>query len=282
MAPKAARVPASRPCALAIGGLDPGGGAGLAADLRAFAAAGAFGCAAAALVTVQSTAGLRSVKALDARTLIAQAEEVLRHQRVRAIKVGALGSVENVRAVARVVGRLARPREVAVIVDTPVRPTRGSRGRPRLTAGDAVRALKSDLLPHATLVTVNVAEAEILLGEAVRTVGEAHDAARALADASGGTCAVLVKGGHLEGPSAIDVLAMGREVVELRARRLGIGPVHGTGCTFASLIAGRLAVRSGGLGGAEIVAAVRWAKRVHHAALRRAVRVGSGMRVLVF
>jgi hydroxymethylpyrimidine kinase/phosphomethylpyrimidine kinase len=282
MASKAARAPASKPCALAIGGLDPGGGAGLAADLRAFAAAGAFGCAAVALVTVQSTAGLRSVKALDPRALIAQAEEVLRHQRVRAIKVGALGSAENVRAVARILARLPRPREVAVVVDTPVRPTRGSKGRPRLTAGDAVRALKSDLLPRATLVTVNVAEAEMLLGEAVRTVGEAHDAARALVDASGGTCAVLVKGGHLEGPSAIDVLAMDREVVELRARRLATGAVHGTGCTFASLIAGRLAVRTGGLGSDEIVAAVRWAKRVHHAALARAVRVGSGMRVLVF
>ena len=93
------------PCALAIGGLDPGGGAGLAADLRAFAAAGAFGCAVAAVLTVQSTAGLRAVMPLPAQDVTAQAVEVLRHQRVRAVKVGALGTAANVRAVARLLER---------------------------------------------------------------------------------------------------------------------------------------------------------------------------------
>src|SRR6516164_1719581 len=93
------------PCALAVGGLDPGGGAGIVADLRAFAAAGAFGCAAVAVVTVQSTAGLRRVRAIDAGELEEQAGEVLRHQRVRAVKVGALGTAANVRAVVRVLAR---------------------------------------------------------------------------------------------------------------------------------------------------------------------------------
>src|SRR5579862_4082402 len=82
----------TKPCALAIGGLDPGGGAGIAADLRAFDAAGAFGCAVASIVTVQSTAGLRSVHPVQARLVTAQAREVLLHQDVRAAKVGALGS----------------------------------------------------------------------------------------------------------------------------------------------------------------------------------------------
>src|SRR5581483_7931960 len=108
-----------------------------------------------------------------------------------------------------------------------------------------------------------------------------HDAARELARR--GARAVLVKGGHLAGPSAIDVLAVGGEVVELRARRLPALDVHGTGCTFASLVAGRLAVREGdGVDAAVLVGAVRWAKRVHHAALGRAARVGDGMRVLTF
>jgi hydroxymethylpyrimidine kinase/phosphomethylpyrimidine kinase len=263
------------PCALAIGGLDPGGGAGLAADLRAFAAAGAFGCAAAAVLTVQSTAGLRSARAVPAREVTAQAAEVLRHQRVRAVKVGALGSVENVRAVARL---LARHPDVPFVVDTPMRATRG---RARLVAASALDAYRGELLPRATLVTVNLAEAGLLLGERVRTAGEAHDAARELA--RGGARAVLVKGGHMQGPSAIDVLAVGGEVVELRARRLAVGPTHGTGCTFASLIAGRLAVRaSEPVGRDALVAAVRWAKRAHHAALSRAVLVGRGMRVIAF
>ena len=268
------------PCALAIGGLDPGGGAGIAADLRAFAAAGVFGCAAVALVTVQSTAGLRSVRALAAREVVAQAGEVLRHQRVRAVKVGALGSEANVRAVARL---LARYPGVPVVVDTPMLPTRG---KARLLAGRALAALRDDLLPRATLVTVNADEAHALVGEPVRTVGEAHDAARALLMT--GARAVLVKGGHLgaaSGPSAVDVLAIAGEVVELRARRLVIAEVHGTGCTLASLIAGRLASRDGAGGKVDaeaLVSAIRWAKRVHHGALSRAVDVGGGMRVLGF
>jgi hydroxymethylpyrimidine/phosphomethylpyrimidine kinase len=200
---------------------------------------------------------------------------VLRQQRVRAIKLGALGNRENVRAVARLIQR--HP-DVPGVVDTPILPTRGGA---RLLASRALSTLKNEIVPRATLVTVNLAEVRALLGERVRTVGEAHDAARALART--GARAVLVKGGHLPGASAIDVLAVGAEVVELRARRLAIAPVHGTGCTLASLIAGRLAIRdSAGLDRDALVAAIRWAKRVHHAALGRAVDVGRGMRVIVF
>ncbi len=265
------------PCALAIGGLDPGGGAGIAADLRAFAASGVFGCAAVAVVTVQSTGGLRSVRALPAREVAAQAGEVLRHQRVRAVKVGALGSEANVRAVARLLGQHPG---VPVVVDTPMLPTRG---KARLLDARALAALRGELLPRATLVTVNADEAHALVGEPVRTVGEAHDAARALVKM--GPRAALVKGGHLAGASAIDVLAIGGEVVELRARRLVTTPVHGTGCTLASLIAGRLAARGGvraRVDAEALVAAIRWAKRVHHAALARAVNVGGALRVLMF
>jgi hydroxymethylpyrimidine kinase/phosphomethylpyrimidine kinase len=270
----------TEPCALAIGGLDPGGGAGVAADLRAFSAAGAFGCAVATLITVQSTAGLRRVVPLDAQLVIAQAEEVLGHQSVRAIKVGALGSIENVRAVARLLDHLSRS-EIPVVVDTPMRPSVHAKGRARLTAGDAISTMKRALLPRATLVTVNAPEAEELLGERVRTVGEARAGALELARACG--CAVLVKGGHIEGPSAVDVLASEHRVVTFRARRLDVGPVHGTGCTLASLIAGRLAVRSGSDAKHQtLVAAVRWARKVHHAALVRPARVGTGMRVLRF
>jgi hydroxymethylpyrimidine/phosphomethylpyrimidine kinase len=266
---------ASLPCALAIGGLDPGGGAGLAADLRAFAAAGVFGCAVAAVLTVQSTAGLRGVRAVGSRLLLAQAAEVLRHQRVRAVKVGALGTEANVLAVARL---LARHEPVPAVVDTPMAPTRG---RSRLLAVRAVAVLKAELVPRATLVTVNVHEAEALLGERVRTLGEAHDAARALTAI--GARSALVKGGHMGGESAIDVLALGGEVIELRARRLTSPPVHGTGCGLASLVAGRLAQRRGmRLGRDELVSAIRWAKRTHHSALANAVNVGGGMHALMY
>lgn len=263
-----------QPCALAIGGLDPGGGAGLAADLRAFAAAGVFGCAVASVLTVQSTAGLRAVRVVPPRLVVAQAEEVLRHQRVRAVKVGALGSVANVRAVARL---LEGHRSIPVVVDTPMLPTRGTA---RLLAANALGALR-DLLRLATVVTVNVDEVETLLGERVSSVAQAREAATRLAKT--GPRAVLVKGGHLRGPFAVDVLATAVELLELRSRRLRVGAVHGTGCTLASLIAGVLARRSSRarVEDGEIVAAVRWAKGVHYRALARAVDVGRGMSVLV-
>lgn len=272
------------PCALTIGGLDPGGGAGIAADLRAFHAAGVFGCAAVAVVTVQSTAGLRSARPIAARHLAAQAEEVLSNQRVRAVKVGALGSRENVLAVARVLSRADR-RRLPLVVDTPIRPTRGTA---LLLAPDARAAMREALMPHATLVTLNLEEVRTLLGQRVRTVSEAHDAARALVRS--GPRAVLVKGGHMTGPLAIDVLAIDDEVIELRARRLTLPTIHGTGCTFAALVAGRLAGAEARWGlSAErsadrgaLLSAVRWAKRVHHAALTRVADVGRGMRVICF
>jgi hydroxymethylpyrimidine/phosphomethylpyrimidine kinase len=270
------------PCALAIGGLDPGGGAGIVADLRAFAAAGAFGCAAAALITVQSTAGLVRVRPVAARDVEAQSTEVLAHQRVRAIKTGALGNAANVRVVARI---LARHPEIPAVVDTPIRPTRG---RGRLLAAQALEALRDDLLPRAMVATVNVAEAEALLGARVRSLGDARDAAHALART--GPRAVVVKGGHLEGAMAVDVVAIDGAVVDVRSRRLALPPLHGTGCTFASLVAGRLAhapaTRGARLGRDVILAAVRWAKRTHHLALARAVDVGAPAgktaRVVVF
>jgi hydroxymethylpyrimidine/phosphomethylpyrimidine kinase len=267
------------PCALSIGGLDAGAGAGVLADLRAFAAAGAFGCAVVAVSTVQSTRAMRSAQPLPPGGFVEQAVEVLRNQRVRAVKVGALGSARNVRAVAALLAHTKRA-HLAVVIDTPMLATRG---RGRLLAPGAVAALRDELLPHATLVTVNAHEAQVLGAGAVRTVGEAQNAARALVGA--GARAALIKGGHLEG-AAVDVLALrggAREVIELRARRLPGPDVHGTGCTLASLIAGRLARRPHAHVDRDVlVAAVRWAKRVHHAALARAVDVGGGSRVLVF
>lgn len=273
---KAGRDARSAPCALAIAGLDPGGGAGILADTRAFAAAGAFGCAVAAVLTVQSTSGLRDARPVLAKLVVAQANEVLRHQRVRAIKVGALGSAANVRAVG---DWLAIHRDVPAVVDTVMLPTRGNA---RLLQASGVAALRSHLLPRAALVTANAPEAEVLTGHRVTRVSEAHDAALALVRL--GAKMALVKGGHVAGPSAIDVLAMDGEVIELRAARLKIPPTHGGGCVLSSLIAGRIAVdpRRYDRDGAAIVAdALRWAKRAHHRALASACDVGGDLSVLL-
>lgn len=257
------------PCALAIGGLDPGGGAGILADLRGFQAAGAFGCAVVAVMTVQSTAGLEAADPVPAKQILSQARVVLKHERVRAVKIGALGNAQNVRAVAEL---LATNRDLPAVVDPVMLP---SRGRARLLAERATTALRDDLVSRATLVTANAPEAERILEMRVTSVSDAHDAALALVRL--GAKAALVKGGHLGGAEAIDVLAVGHEVIELRAKRLRMQPVHGGGCTLASMIAGRLAVMDDG----DVAAAVKWAKRSHHQLLQRPRDVGGDLRVLV-
>jgi hydroxymethylpyrimidine/phosphomethylpyrimidine kinase len=264
---------------LAIGGLDPGGGAGILVDARAVARAGAFACAAVSLLTVQSTSGLRSATPVATRALIAQCTEVLKNQRVSALKVGALGDLENARAVGDL---LAIYREIPSVVDTVMLPTRG---RTRLLAERGVAALRERVIRRATLVTANVPEAEVLTGGRVTRLDEAHDAA--LAILALGARAVLLKGGHLSGTDAIDLLAFhdrdGAKVIEIRAKRLQLPSVHGGGCALASLIAGRIAVADPipkGQLETTLRDAVRWAKRVHHAALREVSDVGGEMRVL--
>ena len=264
-------------CALTIGGLDPGGGAGILADLRAFSAAGVFGCAVVALVTVQTTSGLDAAFPVPSRQILAQARAVLKHQRVRALKTGALGSDANVRALGEL---LAANRDLPAVVDPVMLPTRG---RARLLRERAVRTLRDVLVPRAGLVTANIPEAEALVGSRVGSVSDARHAALAIVGL--GARAALVKGGHLAGPRAIDVLAGGEEIFELSSKRLSLPTtVHGGGCTLASLIAGRLAKDERewkSEGEAMVVDAVRWAKKAHFGLLERALDVGGDMRVLV-
>lgn len=280
------------PCVLAIGGLDPGGGAGVLADARAITATGAFACASVAVLTVQSTSGMRAATAVAKSELLAECTEVLKNQRVRAIKVGALGSDDNARAVGDF---LAIHRELPAVVDTVMMP---SRGRARLLEERGVAVLRDRVLPRAALVTVNAPEAEVLTGRRVTRLDEAHDAALALLRL--GCRAVLLKGGHLGGPQAVDLLAIAppaerrssrdvtrrataTHVVELPAPRLDLPPFHGGGCILASLVAGRLAMTEDAYRADPPTAlgeAVRWAKELHHDALLKLRDVGGDMRVL--
>jgi hydroxymethylpyrimidine/phosphomethylpyrimidine kinase len=267
------------PAALTIAGLDPSGGAGIAADLRAFAAAGAWGSAVCAALTVQSTRGVRAVHPIAPALVVAQAEEVLADARVRAIKTGALGSAGNARAVAALIE--AHPR-IPAVVDPVMIPSRAAAPGARLSGG--VTALRR-LAQAATLITPNLAEASALLGAPVASSSEARAAAAALVEAF--APAALVKGGHAEGDEAIDWLALrGRavRVVRIARPRRKTPPLHGTGCTLASLIAGRLAARGRGPlrppTEAEIIAAVRWARARLDRALAAPLRTGRGLCVL--
>lgn len=279
------------PCVLAIGGLDPGGGAGVLADARAISRTGAFACASVAVLTVQSTSGMRAATPVASSELIAECTEVLKNQRVRAIKVGALGSEENVKAIGDF---LAIHRAIPAIVDTVMMPTRG---RARLLEERAEKKLRKRVLPYAALVTVNAPEAEVLTGKRVTRLDEARAATLALLEQ--GCRAVLLKGGHLGGPHAVDLLAIApRErkssrdlgkrpavkVHELSAARLAMPAFHGGGCVLASLVAGRLAMNAEAYEAdpeAALEAAVRWAKKQHHEALKRTRDVGGDLRVLL-
>ncbi|MCC6646116.1 MAG: bifunctional hydroxymethylpyrimidine kinase/phosphomethylpyrimidine kinase [Polyangiaceae bacterium] len=256
------------PVALTIAGLDPSGGAGVAADLRAFGAAGAWGAAALSLLTVQTTDGLASVHPIEPALVVAQARAVLDVENVRAVKTGALGSREIVSAVTALL--VEHPR-LPLVVDPVMVATRSPAGA-RLADAAALDAQRA-LIGRAWLVTPNLDEAEALLERRITTREAQREAARELVRSLGARAA-LVKGGHLEGPRSVDVLATSSELFELSSpRRAGIA-LHGAGCTLAALIAGRMAK------GASTVDAARWAKRRLTLAVGRAARVGGRLHVV--
>jgi hydroxymethylpyrimidine/phosphomethylpyrimidine kinase len=227
-------------------------------------------------LTIQSTDGLRASHPVETPRLLEQVRELATHQRIRSIKIGALGSLSNARGIARFVAGLDG--RMPIVLDPVMRATLGS-GQARLLDPDA-RAVLRGMLRHVTLVTPNVPEVEALLGARVRSVEDAEQAAHALIAL--GARAALVKGGHLPaGPSTksvTDVLAVGRRTVRFRASRVD-GDVHGTGCALSSLVAGRLA-HARTIDHAAIVEAVGWAKRKLRRALARPVRIGDGLLVI--
>jgi len=269
--------------ALAIGGLDPSGGAGVVADLRAFRVAGVWGAAVVAAQTVQSTRGVKRVAPTEPALVRQQVDEVVADLDVRAIKTGALGSLANLRTVTRLAETRSR---IVLVVDPVLGPSRGA-GALNLNSRAASQAQRR-LLRQANLMTPNVPEAEALLGGTIATPAQARDAAMALLEL--GPAAVLLKGGHLAEPprQIVDWLATYRGVERIAHQRLALGDVHGTGCTLAALIAGQLARgprsrkgrRRGSSPGGELSAIVRWATRTLGLGLRSAARVGKGMAVL--
>ena len=249
---------------LTIAGSDSGGGAGIQADLKTFAAHGVHGASAITAVTAQSSVHVEESFALEPRMVVAQIEAVAGDMTVAAAKTGMLANRGIVEAVAEAVARLRIPH---LVVD----PVMVAKGGDSLLHPEAVRAYVDALFPVAALVTPNLPEAAALLGHPVRTVAEMRAAARELKDK--GAAAVVVKGGHLEG-DAVDVFFDGRRMEELSVPRLATANTHGTGCTFSAAIAAELAK------GAGIEAAVRTAKRFTVGCIRRAMRMGGGHPVL--
>jgi hydroxymethylpyrimidine/phosphomethylpyrimidine kinase len=249
------------PVVLTIAGSDSGGGAGLQADLKAFALNGAFGTSVVTVLTAQNTVGVAAIEPVAASFVAAQLDAVLADLPVAAVKTGMLATGSTVDLVAGYAPRLPNLVVDPVLV--------GSNGA-RLFASTVDRSYLEGLFPHAAVVTPNVCEAALLTGRELAGVDDMVAAARELA-ATGARC-VVVKGGRLPGAEAVDVVWRAGEVRLLRSPWIDTPNNHGTGCTFAATTAALLA------GGASVDEALDGAKAYVQAGLARSAgwRLGTG------
>ncbi|HYH54830.1 MAG TPA: bifunctional hydroxymethylpyrimidine kinase/phosphomethylpyrimidine kinase [Solirubrobacterales bacterium] len=246
------------PAVLSIAGSDSGGGAGIQADLKAFARVGVHGMTAVTAITVQNTVAVEAVEAIPARVIVAQVKAVAEDIGVEAVKIGMLGTAETVGAVVEALGFVG---EAPVVID----PVMIAESGAHLLDEDAQRALAEKLLPLATVVTPNIPEARALtgLGE------EASQAELARALVGMGTKAAVVTGGHSE--EIVDVFYDGNELVEIPGDRYPDGAAHGSGCTHSSSLAAYLAL------GKDPLAAAEGARELTSEAVRDGLRnIGRG------
>jgi hydroxymethylpyrimidine/phosphomethylpyrimidine kinase len=252
---------ASPPIALTIAGSDSGGGAGIQADLKTFHHFRVFGTSVITAVTAQNTRGVQGWVAIPVSMIEAQIDSVAGDLRPAATKTGMLADSAIVEAVAAAIRRHAL---ASLVVD----PVMVSASGDALLERSGVAALRDVLIPLATLVTPNLDEAEMLVGETVRDVDAMERAGRVLV--ARGATAALIKGGHLVGDAAIDVLVHGDRVRVFAHRRLDTRHTHGTGCTLSSAITALLAL------GNELDLAVEQAIDWVHRAIATAPALGGG------
>ncbi len=256
---------ANRPTALTIAGSDPGGGAGIQADLKTFAALDVYGFSAITEVVAQNSSKVLRVTALTPSIVTAQIEAVALERKPNAVKVGALGTAAIVKAVAASIAGNKLP---APVLDPVLISSSGTRLLDR--TGEA--ALLAYLVPLARVITPNIPEAKVLAGLEIKTSADLHEAARRFVKL--GARAVVIKGGHLPSDAdATDLLYDGHSFLALKVPRVA-GDAHGTGCAFSAAIAAHLAR------GRNLEDAVRGAKEFVTAALLASFRFGKGRRLL--
>jgi len=247
--------------ALTIAGSDSGGGAGIQADLKTFAAHRVYGTCAITAVTAQNTVGVTMVEALPADLVTAQIEAVASDIGVDAVKTGMLATAAIVEAVAAAVRDLELP---FLVVD----PVMIAKSGDRLIDDEAVSTLKVELLRRAFLVTPNIPEAEALSGVTIRTDDDRRLAAKRIAAL--GAKNVVIKGGHLPTDDISDLLCTHGEFVEFRHRRVSGRHTHGTGCTFAAAITAMIAL------GTSLTEAIPLAQEYVAGAIAAAPSLGKG------
>ncbi|MDI9240366.1 bifunctional hydroxymethylpyrimidine kinase/phosphomethylpyrimidine kinase [Lysobacter sp. LF1] len=253
------------PCALTIAGSDSGGGAGIQADLKTFAAHRVHGLSAIAALTAQHTRGVTAVHVPDTAFLRAQIDACFDDFAIGAVKLGMLANAEVIHAVA---DALEHHRPAHVVLDPVMVSTSGA----RLLETSALDALRTRLIPMATLITPNLPEAELLIGRAIVDIDAMHEAIGTLLGLGAG--AVLLKGGHLPVDASprnevVDLFADGSAVHAIAHPRLSLD-AHGTGCTLASAVAANLCL------GRDLRGSCDAAADYVHAALRKGYRPGRG------
>jgi hydroxymethylpyrimidine/phosphomethylpyrimidine kinase len=248
------------PVALTIAGSDSGGGAGMQADLKTFAALGVHGASAITCLTAQNPKGVRAVQAATPVIVRQQLEAVFSELPPNACKTGMLYSAEIIRTVAEFFGGKKRP---ILIVDPVMIATSGA----RLLESSGAKAIVDELLPLATLITPNLDEAEFLLGRRIRDEEGLRNAAGEIVRRFG--CAALVKGGHLKGmKEAADVFYDGRTELLLTAPFIRGVATHGTGCTYSAAVTAYCAR------GVSLAKAVQQSKEFISQAIAQSPRVG--------
>jgi hydroxymethylpyrimidine/phosphomethylpyrimidine kinase len=247
------------PAALTIAGSDSGGGAGIQADLKTFAALHVHGMSAVTAITAQNTTGVSEVLELPVGLIQSQISAVVEDIGVQAAKTGMLSSAEIIAAVARAVSDHGLRN---LVVD----PVMVAKGGARLLREDAVAALREELIPLALVITPNLPEAQVLLEREITTLDERRQAARDLV--AMGARIAIVKGGHAG--DAVDVFFDGSRIVELRAGHIETDNTHGSGCVFSAAIAAWLAR------GADPLQAAREAKTFITRAIASSLEIGHG------
>jgi hydroxymethylpyrimidine/phosphomethylpyrimidine kinase len=261
--------PPQVPIALTIAGSDSGGGAGIQADLKTFAALGAFGTSAITAITAQNPDGVSAMQGIEPDVVGEQIRQVMSYFRVQAVKIGMLFSSEIIQAVAAALAEqlpAGKQAPVPIVVDPVMVATSGA----RLLNEDAVKALCDQILPRASLITPNMDEAAILSGRPVEKDEELEPAAKAISERFG--LPVLVKGGHLKNSEeAVDVLWDGKSAEFFATTFLQHATPHGTGCTLSSAIAVYLLRRF------PLADAVSQAKHYMQLALAGSLPAGRGL-----
>jgi hydroxymethylpyrimidine/phosphomethylpyrimidine kinase len=248
------------PTAMTIAGSDSGGGAGIQADLKTFAALGVYGTSALTAITAQNTIGVTGVHEIPTDIIAAQIEAIITDIGADAVKTGMLSSSAIVEVVAQ---ELKRHRVEALVID----PVMVAKSGDPLLQQEAVEALRAKLVPLAAVVTPNIPEAEVLTGLKITSLDDMRLAAEKIIEMD--VRGVVVKGGHLVGP-ATDLFYDGSRFQEFTAPRIDTKNTHGTGCTFASAIAAGLARRL------SVIDSVAQAKEYVTEAIRRSFPIGQG------